>query len=70
MAATRRQKAGFAARSPAACADRGSAHDQREGVKTDGKGNAVAYIDRIGKGKAGHASASARRVSSASPTAI
>jgi GH24 family phage-related lysozyme (muramidase) len=51
MAATRRQKAGFAAALTAACAVAAPLTITREGVKTDGKGNAVAYIDRAGKGQ-------------------
>jgi lysozyme len=51
MAATNRQKAGFAALLASACAIAAPLTVQREGMPTDGKGNAVTYIDRIGRGK-------------------
>lgn len=51
MAATNRQKAGFAAALALALATAAPLTMQREGLPTDGKGNAIAYIDKVGRGK-------------------
>lgn len=50
MAATNRQKAGFAALLACACAVAAPLTIQREGMPVNKKGEAVAYVDRIGRG--------------------